>query len=77
MPELVDSAVHLEWLDSQERDVPAEAYVFSDGTFVTWGASDDQDMEMLQLIKNIEIGPYESNQSEQFDYYQDLTQYDL
>ena len=75
MPELVDSAVHLQWLDSHDREIPVEVFVFSDGTFVTWGASDEQDNEILQLIKNIEIGPYESNQTEQFEYYQDLTQY--
>lgn len=77
MPELVDSAVHLQWLDSQDREIPAEVFVFSDGTFVTWGTSDEQDNEILQLSKKIEIGPYENSQTEQFDYYQDLTQYEL
>lgn len=75
MPELVDSAVHLQWLDSKEKEIPAEVIVFNDGTFVTWGASEEQDNEILQLVKGVEVGTYENSQNEQFDYYQDFTQY--
>jgi uncharacterized Rmd1/YagE family protein len=74
MPELVDSVVHLQWPDAKDREVPAEAFVFNDGTLVTWGATEEQDNEILNLIKKVEIDPYESSQTEQFDYYQDFTQ---
>ena len=74
MPELVDSVVHLQWANAKDKDVPAEAFIFNDGTFVTWGASEDQDNEMRQLIKRVETVPYDSSETEQFDYYQDLSQ---
>ncbi len=74
MPEVVDSVVHLQWADSKDKEVPAEAFVFNDGTFVTWGASEEQDNEMLQLIKKVEIVSYDTSETEQFDYYQDLSQ---
>ncbi|KAJ3216383.1 hypothetical protein HDU67_009518 [Dinochytrium kinnereticum] len=52
----------------------AEAFFFSDGTFVTWGASESQIEELLQVASEVGVGRYGFVESEWFDYFVDMSQ---
>ncbi|KAJ3099536.1 hypothetical protein HDU97_002979 [Phlyctochytrium planicorne] len=52
-----------------------EAFFFSDGTFVTWGASEDQIEQLREVADEVGIGKYNFTESEWFDYYVDMSQY--
>ncbi|KAJ3196710.1 hypothetical protein HK101_008049 [Irineochytrium annulatum] len=55
-------------------DGEAEAYMFNNGTFVTWGATDGQISELLGIATEVAIHPYATVESEWFDYYRDTNQ---
>lgn len=59
---------------SPEEIIP-EAYIFSDGTFVTWGATQGQTETLLKRVRRAEVAPYRDLETEHFDFYQDPSQY--
>ncbi|KAJ3309511.1 hypothetical protein HDU76_003587 [Blyttiomyces sp. JEL0837] len=54
--------------------VQGEAFVFNNGTFVTWGASDAQVDELLSVVSRVSIQPYSEIEVEWFDYCEDSQQ---
>ncbi|KAH6560796.1 hypothetical protein BASA50_004978 [Batrachochytrium salamandrivorans] len=52
----------------------AEAFFFSSGTFVTWGATDEQNELILKRVRGSEINMYSSVETEWFDYFYDTNQ---
>ncbi|KAJ3114200.1 hypothetical protein HDU96_002415 [Phlyctochytrium bullatum] len=52
----------------------AEAFFFSDGTFVTWGATEEQIEELLEVAEEVAVGKYKFIESEWFDYFIDINQ---
>eukprot|EP00842_Homolaphlyctis_polyrhiza_P006045 jgi/Hompol1/6441/HPOL_001706-RA len=52
----------------------AEAFFFTNGTFVTWGATDAQNNRLLSLMRDCEQNRYRSVESEWFDYFNDMSQ---
>ncbi|KAI8844833.1 hypothetical protein BC829DRAFT_419748 [Chytridium lagenaria] len=52
----------------------AEAFFFSDGTFVTWGAKEAQIEQLLEVAEDVGVGRYGFVESEWFDYFVDMAQ---
>ncbi|KAL2918783.1 hypothetical protein HK105_201617 [Polyrhizophydium stewartii] len=52
----------------------AECFFFTNGTFVTWGATDAQNERLLNLVRRCEDGRYATAETEWFDYFTDMTQ---
>ena len=52
-----------------------EMFIYSDGTFVTWGASKTLNRELQSLIKKGEVNPYDEIETECYDYYYDNSLY--
>ncbi|OAJ40556.1 hypothetical protein BDEG_24274 [Batrachochytrium dendrobatidis JEL423] len=52
----------------------AEAFFFSSGTFVTWGATDEQNELILAQVRDCEINRYSNVETEWFDYFYDFNQ---
>ncbi|KAJ8324527.1 hypothetical protein O5D80_006773 [Batrachochytrium dendrobatidis] len=53
----------------------AEAFFFSSGTFVTWGATDEQNELILAQVRDCEINRYSNVETEWFDYFYDFNQH--
>ncbi|KAL3901291.1 MAG: hypothetical protein SGCHY_000708 [Lobulomycetales sp.] len=54
-----------------------EAFIFANGSVVSWGASDDANNNLLRLLKPLEINAYSEVETEWYDYTVDSSQYDL
>lgn len=62
-------------LDSSTLNEP-EAFIFSNGTFVTWNATEAQNDAVLRILKDVEINSYLQMETEWFDYIIDNSQYE-
>ncbi|KAI8817962.1 uncharacterized protein EV422DRAFT_499524 [Fimicolochytrium jonesii] len=58
--------------DSSAHDV--EAFIFQDGTFATWGATDAQNRALMQFLKQVEENSYKAPETEWFNYCIDMSQ---
>ena len=56
-----------------DRAAP-EAFFFDEGTFVTWGATPEQNELLLLQIKDAEINGYKLPETEFFDFFEDAEQ---
>jgi uncharacterized Rmd1/YagE family protein len=83
MPYLADGISHFklqpptqaeENLDLEATSDAADAFIFDDGTFVTWGASKSENEDFIKAIKPFQINPYGSVETELFDYFVDSSQ---
>ncbi|KAJ3221761.1 hypothetical protein HK099_003151 [Clydaea vesicula] len=52
----------------------AEAFIFDNGTFATWGASHQEIEKLLKVVKQVEVNRYSSVETEWFSYCVDLSQ---
>ena len=48
-----------------------DIFFFMDGTVVTWGLSEDENLRLLEQIKPAEIEPYRDIEEEELDFIQD------
>lgn len=53
--------------------VPAEAFIFDNGSFVTWGATTQQQQQIKALLKQVEINGYEFEETEWFEFIRDAS----
>ena len=80
-PYMADDVLHInlkeikssatEVFQASEND--PQAFIFQNGTFVTWGASDTQVKTLLRQVKSVQINDFPVEQ-EWFDYYVDPSQ---
>ncbi len=71
MPVQADGILHVH---IPNDDVSSEAFIFNDGTFVTWGTSIEENDSILETLKPFEVNSYSTVETESFDYYQDPSQ---
>ncbi|KAI9006361.1 hypothetical protein DFJ74DRAFT_597758, partial [Hyaloraphidium curvatum] len=50
---------------------PAEAFIFDNGSFVTWGATAAQQQQIREIVKEAEVDAYDFLENEEFDYVRD------
>ncbi|KND00545.1 uncharacterized protein SPPG_04853 [Spizellomyces punctatus DAOM BR117] len=79
LPFIADDVYHIRLVNPSESisssaGHDAEAFIFRDGTFATWGATDAQNAALLRLVKQVEINPYKEAETEWFHYCVDLDQ---
>ncbi|KAI8898617.1 hypothetical protein BC833DRAFT_589253 [Globomyces pollinis-pini] len=72
LPYLADDVYHLKLTKSDDLESP-DCFIFSNGTFVSWGASESQIAHLLALVKNVEMNSY-AIETEWFDFYVDQNQ---
>lgn len=53
---------------------PAEAFIFDNGSFVTWGATVQQQQQMKAILKQAEFNGYDFEETEWFEYIRDPSQ---
>jgi len=58
-------------LDPHNPSDLGDIFFFMDGTVVTWGLSDEENMRLLEQIKPAEMEPYRDVEEEEVDYIQD------
>lgn len=75
LPFLADGVMHISLSKDVNDESAPEAFIFNDGTFVTWGASAEEDVQLLDVVTKAQVNPYATMETERFDYYQDPTQY--
>ncbi|TPX71235.1 hypothetical protein SpCBS45565_g01212 [Spizellomyces sp. 'palustris'] len=73
LPFIADDVYHIRLVNPSESTSSttghdAEAFLFRDGTFATWGATDAQNAALLRLVKQVEINPYKEAETEWFHY---------
>ncbi|TPX34987.1 hypothetical protein SmJEL517_g02492 [Synchytrium microbalum] len=73
-PYITEFVYHFKLRDSNLPEGGPEAFFFDDGTFVTWGATPEQNELLLLQIKAAEINGYRGPENEFFDYFQDPEQ---
>ncbi|KAJ3343447.1 hypothetical protein HDU93_008106 [Gonapodya sp. JEL0774] len=63
-------------LDTFDPDLPPlpEAFIFSAGTFVTWGADERENSRLMDTLRGAEVDPYSAVETEWFDYVVDLNE---
>ncbi|ORY50562.1 DUF155-domain-containing protein [Rhizoclosmatium globosum] len=77
MPFVADDVYHIELpLDqsSLSTTTPGEAFFFSNGVFVTWGASDHHIESLLRVANKVASGSYPDLEVEWYDYVVDPEQ---
>ncbi|KAJ3290229.1 hypothetical protein HDU79_003434 [Rhizoclosmatium sp. JEL0117] len=77
MPFVADDVYHIELpLDqsSLSTTTPGEAFFFSNGVFVTWGASDHHIESLLRVANKVASGSYSDLEVEWYDYLVDPEQ---
>jgi uncharacterized Rmd1/YagE family protein len=50
---------------------PAEAFIFDNGSFVTWGATPAQQQQIKAVLKQAEVNGYDFEETEWFEYIRD------
>ncbi|KXS21478.1 DUF155-domain-containing protein [Gonapodya prolifera JEL478] len=69
-PDEADS--HL-FSDVESPPLP-EAFIFANGTFVTWGASERENQRLMGILRGAEIDAYSAVETEWFDYVVDMNE---
>ncbi|KAJ1554775.1 hypothetical protein HK096_001733 [Nowakowskiella sp. JEL0078] len=69
-PSLADDCTYVQFVGSLGE--PADAFIFENGTFVTWGADTEQNQELLRLLKSVVLDrSYDTVETEVFDFIED------
>ncbi|KAJ3283474.1 hypothetical protein HK104_010353 [Borealophlyctis nickersoniae] len=73
-PATLNAAPWSESDSSHHGPKTGEAFIFRNGTFVTWGATAGQMEKLLRLVKKVEMNSYGRLETEEFHYYEDPDQ---
>lgn len=71
LPEMDEDVIRVRFSDVLSGPEQAEAFIFSNGTFCTWGSSPAQTDHLMEHLKGSQSNPYTKIETEYFDYFSD------
>jgi len=77
LPFIADDIFHVRLqspVKNNSEDIEPEAFIFSSGTFVTWGAGDEENNLLIQILRGVEVNSYTQVETEWYDFIVDASQ---